>query len=565
MPKRRSQRRQAEPRSVAPHVRERQRIVAEREASRLARPESRPVALLGHADRKKSAVASTPSGYVAVSVTKPTEWCGPFSVARRMIAEREEAKRQREREQEEDNGMHHPLDEAMKELDEIKQRKAHPSLLWKGSISEEDGNNGSSVYAKRQRRAKVLTSGRKVPSLFDLCVNFVVDNFDHVESLGPSVDSDVRKAVANQLIASEKLSDLNFPVLAEPGIETLEIVDCSSISDVTLTAQLSKLLPEGLRYLALDQAGRCFGARAAAVVADKTQGDLFALSIGGAYLLKDADSANMISKTCPTSVEFKACPLVGPALCESISKSFGTDKPLLELSLEDLVSVQAENLLSLVKEPGVLSQLRTLSLRSIESLNDDIVDHIFSATAATLEGLDLSHNYSLTDAILSSLRLHGMTRLQSVAFSGLKLLTAAGLEALFTKVEGAPPPPSFTSIDLNNCDHQAVTDHVIELMGDQLVQLDMQGSTVVTDTAMEHLAKSSAYSLEGLNVSYCSAITDQGLGYLVDACGSQLSKIQVWGNAQLSDVFLDGHKRANDPSLEIVGAWMKKSTVPTAN
>lgn len=87
-------------------VRERNRAVAEREASRLARPERRVVGTLGHASKSKSAVASTPSGVhpvtsvaTAASISGNStknnnlvendpglqqEWCGPFSVARQV-------------------------------------------------------------------------------------------------------------------------------------------------------------------------------------------------------------------------------------------------------------------------------------------------------------------------------------------------------------------------------------------------------------------------------------------------------------------------------------------------
>lgn len=61
------------------------RAVARREASRLARPERRVVGRISHANRKKSAVTSTPSGYQAPQEEREQEdWCGPFSVARRV-------------------------------------------------------------------------------------------------------------------------------------------------------------------------------------------------------------------------------------------------------------------------------------------------------------------------------------------------------------------------------------------------------------------------------------------------------------------------------------------------
>lgn len=135
-------------RTLPRHVQERNRAVAEREASRLARPDrpstSKP---LGHASKQKSAVSSTPFGFDAFAAQKQSRrtttttttaeeendsWCGPFSVARQMIASREDARRKREEESEEKNsnengGEHHPLDAMLVEAELNKKRKANPS------------------------------------------------------------------------------------------------------------------------------------------------------------------------------------------------------------------------------------------------------------------------------------------------------------------------------------------------------------------------------------------------------------------------------------------------------
>ena len=174
--------------------RDRQRAVAEREASRLARPEKRRTVQLQHADPKKSAVSSTPFGAHKSTFTRDEaeaeEWCGPWSVARQMIAKREEAKRQREEEAQES---FHPMDAMMEEHELEQKRKAHPSLSWKSSLKAAQAP--ASTYAKRQKRVDVQRGNRQVPSLFDLCVDFVVSNFDHVEGLG-DVGNDIRLAVS---------------------------------------------------------------------------------------------------------------------------------------------------------------------------------------------------------------------------------------------------------------------------------------------------------------------------------------------------------------------------------
>ena len=156
---------------------------------------------------------------------------------------------------------------------------------------------------------------------------------------------------------------------------------------------------------------------------------------------------------------------------------------------------------------------------------------------------------------------------------------------LFTHpLEGLPPPPKLKVLKLASVDYEAVTDEVLKLatasasatndaagrslrlagyktMGRSggLVQVDVQGSTLVTDQMLEQLVETSATTLEDLNVSYCPLITDKGLGYLVSKMGNQLTKITVWGCAQLTDDFFDGHDRVEDGKLEIIGAWMKKS------
>lgn len=584
-----------------PSFRERHRAVAEREASRLARPEVRPAAVLPHADRSRSAVSSTPSGVIASAASTTTveeEWCGPFSVARRMIADRDEARRVRLEEEKED--MQHPLDVAMQELDSELKRKAHPAMQWKGSFGGSTGNtNGktTNAYSKRQKRASA--SRQVVPTLFDLCVKYVVDNFEHVESLGCTMDADVRTAIANGLVSAQRLDGAAWAVIAEAGVEALPVSDCAGLTEEDVARRLAELLPTGLRYLVLDQCGRCFSHAAVAAIAGASHTNLFALSIGGAYSLQDADGAVLVQAMCPSSLEFKACNLLGPLTCASIRDAYAT-KALLELSLEDIPLTEGD-LRALVAQPAAFRNLKSLSLRRIDGLNDGVVATMMELSAASLDSLELTENHQLTDGVLAAIRQHHPRRLRSLTLSGAKLLTAAGLEAFFTFVPGAPPPPVLQALDLSQCHGDAVTDDVLHLatlaattqarapapapaatstsdpvvppppqplpaaalLGSGMVRLNVQGSPRLTDAALEHVAATSARTLQELNVSFCPRLTDQGLGYLVDACGRQLRRVHVWGNAQLTDDFFDGHHRIADPALEMVGVWMKRNTSRT--
>jgi hypothetical protein len=211
---------QPQGRTVAAHVRDRQRAVTKREASRLARPEARNIQRFAHADRKKSAVTSTPFGIHRSQGSLPAEeqeWCGPWSIARQMIDQREEAKRKREEELEDEQKESHPLDELMDLHDLEQQKQAHPSMTWKGSLPE---TLPSSTYAKRQKRIDVSKqSSQTIPTLCQLCVNFVVANFDYIESLG-YIDNDVR------------ISDLVLQFLQTTG-DSLETINLSHNYDLT--------------------------------------------------------------------------------------------------------------------------------------------------------------------------------------------------------------------------------------------------------------------------------------------------------------------------------------------
>ncbi|GAX29180.1 DNA repair protein RAD7 [Fistulifera solaris] len=532
-PSRRRYNAPAQPR-VAEHIRERQRAVAEREASRLARPEVRAERTLGHADRTKSAVTSTPFGILTKQKQQQEthEWCGPFSVARQMIAQREEAKRKRLHDEEEEGEYEssHPLDSVRKEFEEEQQKKLHPSLSWKGRPS-----TSAPGYAKRRQRA-TLGKQNCFPTLFELCVDFVVQHFEHVESLG-DVDSSIRSRIAHALVARGKLNNNSLEALAEKGVETLELIDCSHIAPDHLKRILHDLIPGGLRYLVLDQCGRCFGTAAvqAVVTASRKTPHLQAVSIGGAYLLNDEAAADLVTALAPTvtSLEFKACPLLGSLFCQALRDSFHSNQ-LLELTLED-IPLTVDHFDILMSAKTSLRYIRNLSLQRLANLNDDIVEQLLAIMGPTLEGLDLSQDYHLTDRTLGAIREY-CPALHSLTLNGLRLLTAEGFEALFTVVENMTEPPMLRRFLVNQCDHEAITDQVVllaakasthhradvqshssggsSLLLGGLKHLDVQGSSLVTDEGLEELVRYCAGTLEELNVSFCPKISSKGLGWV---------------------------------------------------
>lgn len=476
-------------------MRERSRAVAEREASRLARPD-RPStsSALGHATKGKSAVMSTPFGSMMGRSPLPgrkpdteqqEEWCGPFSVARQMIAAREEARQLREEKlaESESNKESHPLDDWTQIALEKKRRLENPSMNWvsrrqrmQNDTLADDGNDviKDNYYASRRRRfsqQKILGNGvNSVPSLFQICVNYLVDNFESIDSLG-MIDHSIRRALCERLVACGKMNGAAFDVIAELGVETLELVDCAQVTHDQFCEALKVLLPSGLRALMLNHCGRCFGSQAVQVISEvnKDELNLFAIALGGAYLLKDEDIAKLIGATSCTlsSIDLTACPLIGTQFCQALGIHYSSvgGGTLLELSLQNL-PLTKETLLSLGASSDALQNLKSLKMKEMECVDDEVVSIILSSIDhGTLEGIDLSGNTQLTDEILPCIRrCNSSGSLRALLLSGLKNLTAVSLEIFFTPIDDLPPPPMLRKLDLSNCSYDgSVNDAVLTL------------------------------------------------------------------------------------------------------
>ena len=524
-----------------------------------------------------------------------------------MIAAREEAKRLREEQQDPDiNKEHHPLDEAMEIVNLEQQRRDNPSMNWVSRLHRAAHTN-TNYYAKRRKRfhrqRELMGKGsNRIPSLFQLCVNTLVDNFDCIESLG-IVDHAIRRALCETLVAQGKMNGAAFDILAEMGVETLELVDCAQVTEDQFCDALRVLLPSGLRAILLKHCGRCFGSQAVKVISEvnREEMDLFAISLAGAYLLQDSDMTKLLSATSRTlsSVDLTACPLLGQHFCNAIGENFSSSTNgssngiLLELSLEDL-PLTKEGLLSLGAASDSLRNLKSLKLKAMEAVDDEVVSIVLgSVTGGELEGIDLSNNPNLTDEILSGIRRCNFNgSLRALQLSGLKNLTAIGLEAFFTAIPELPHPPMLRKLNLSHCSYDAINDDVltlaatassfkrssVEAMEEEafhqnpenlvtevsytggLVDVNMGGSSI-SDKSMEILAATCSTSLEELDISFCAKVSDKGLGYLVLKVKEQFSKIHVWGCAQITEEFLDGHDRIEEGGLEIVGVWMKRSGV----
>lgn len=567
------------------------RTVASQVGARFARPDddNSNSAQLPHST--KATVSSTPFGDVSLlsddrnSSTNNDEseaWCGPFSVARQMINDREAAKRKLEesrRASTEQALGHHPLDQILAKSEKAKVLRENPSQSWKAVVSADDLMIKRNYYAKRRRRYE--NSRTSVKSLFSISRDFIVDNLECVEGLG-DVDSNIRKALSLRIVETNKMDGEALKVIAEPGVEVLEIVDCARISEDVMATTLSTLVDTGLTALNLNYCGRCFcnkGMKAIIDSYERKTGILESLSIGGAYNITDVDVGKLLETLSPTlkSIEFKACPQLGMKFSEAVAQY----NNLMELSLED-IPLTKSCLLRLATSKAA-SNLRSLSLVQVDEVDDDIIQSFLKSCGEKLEGLHLKHLRRISDVTLSNIRLHNTKNsLRSLSLSGLAQLTSAGLETLFTgEIEGMPNAPMLRELDLSESKSGTVTDEVItsaakassmKYSGSKegvsnlggLVFLNINGANNCTDKSLEVIAATCYSSLVELDASFCSLISDQGLGFLVSKVRDQFEVLHLWGCAQITDSFLDGHRRVRKGNtdsaepLNIVGTWMKR-------
>jgi hypothetical protein len=325
-------------------------------------------------------------------------------------------------------------------------------------------------------------------------------------------------------------------------------------------------------------------------------------------LWKDTEAAQIFQQLPHlSSIDLKACPLLGQHAFQALlTTNHPTPRsvPLVELALEDF-TLDAETWQTILTNTSsssctqsassCLTHLERLKLSRCTGggLTDDVIIHLLAQTTK-LQALDVSYNYDFTDTVLDAIRMYTSPSLRNLNLSGLVQLSAEALEAFFTPVDNdgtipiatpPPPPPRLKVLELADLDQDAVTDNVLHaaLMaaattaathlgtttsagsggGSGLIRLNVQGARQLTDTSLEYVVKYSPSTIEDINVSYCTGLTDQGMGYLMDQCGIQLRHVELYGLAQLTDTFLEGHQRSTDPTLVLTGIWMKKSSSRT--
>ena len=201
------------------------KTVAENRAAHFARADSTTTTVNKSAGTtKKSAAGTTPTGFSSNGVSSQGEqWCGPFTVARNMIAAREAAKKARD--ETIANSTAGKVTICTNE-DEYDQHVTAARLRWKPFV-------GTTNAALKRSQIAPLT---------DLCVQLLASHFDDMEEETLRyVSPELLHKFAAEMAKRRKFVPEVATKLAVEGSEELSFPECSFLNDETLVTAFAHI------------------------------------------------------------------------------------------------------------------------------------------------------------------------------------------------------------------------------------------------------------------------------------------------------------------------------------
>jgi len=445
-------------------------------------------------------------------------WCGPWSTARALLERRQQA--------------------LVERMEELGGQPPPPLVVWEPKTVRKRGGR-----AGRTGRA----SGKElVPSLQSMAVEFVAANIDCVEDFGWLTPA-VQHALATELCRRRLFGNAQLRLLAPEGLPLSELVapDCHKIETPQLHEVLTPLADDGSRLglLSLGFCGRCVLPETCQLISRMPS--LHSLTLTGAYRVTDNCVATIASARGDALRSFT---LSGNSQLGAASvSSLTTYCPNLEvLALEDLAHLPA----SAVEPIGKLANLVQLSLKGLMLLDGPSLHAATRASVTNIKSLSLAGCGLLVGSDVADL-VAKMTSLRELNLEGVELLTDGDLVRIADARRSA-----LSSLTLRKC--VQLSDAAIESLAaatsKSLTHLSLNNVPALGDAALVALMKHCANSLESLDVSWCRAITDDGLGSLVDA-SPRLAKLTLWGCTQISEKFYNGHSRDD---LLVIGRGLSR-------
>lgn len=520
-----------------------QREMAERSITRFAR----------------SSASSTPIGYTfegADNSDETQQWPGPLATASAMIAERDEVKRLRL------EAISHNQEGIISDVDE----NADQYDLKLIELSKKNGDLATGTEEK-------FTVD--IPSLSDLCINFISANFESVTSLG-DLSSDLLENISYGLAKYRKLSPEVVLILATPGSTSLVLSDCASISESDMIQALEKvtltILNEStdaiqkskksgrnkkeaedmpikysgcLKTLKLKNCGHGFGDRAALTLAHmgnpSTGPGLETLVITGCYRLADQCLGQLLEKCSSTllHLDLSCNSRLGAVGIKAICKYMSC---LRHLKLAFCTQLNDADVLILCGENNVapLPVLETLDLSGLLRITDDAVERLLIVHGKKISGLHLGDCTALTDKTLAVV-LQFCGNLQTLDLSRLPLVSEQGLSQLLL------PEVAVGALVRIGLGGLPVTNEMVlglcRSVSTTLEDLDLSGCSALSAKALVMLM-THCLRLRSLDLSFVRTFPDIILRALIDAC-PHIRRVRVWGCSQLTTRIHDVLTRPN--------------------
>jgi len=510
---------------------EAQRLVAQSRASHFAR-----------ADRddndnddtnsfnKRSKKSSTPTGIIIDDQDDENVAIGAFSVANQLIARREEARRLREEAIASGNaGYIKAVDiDTMDEYDKILQ-----NLQWNPSTLEEDNKY---VY---------------IDSLTDICVKYLVKNFDAIESLD-DIPTDIRELLGIELAMQRKLLTNSVDMLAIPGSEALILPDCSMLDEAVVTKCI-EAVGSNIRILKLGVVGSSFGDNAAKTVT-KLFNQVQSLELTGCYRLNDDALISLLS-ACHNTLENLNLSCDSRLNSKGLSSIASTCINLKTLKMDHCTHMSDVDIVSLVTNSSENFNLEGLSIVGLIDITDETFMLLVKRFGPTLKSLNCSGCIKLTDSTIVAIKLH-CSQLLSLGISQLKYVTTAALIGLFMPdlIDESSSSKSIgvlQHVELRGVVN--VTDDVIiqlsQLAQGSLLSLNIASCHLITSKSIAALKKNCLYSLREIDMSFVRGISEDSLGNFMDSA-IYMRTLHLWGCTQLTDKFF---KHTFASNVKIIG------------
>ncbi|CAH2036026.1 unnamed protein product [Thlaspi arvense] len=425
------------------------------------------------------------------------DWPGPFSTAMKIIKDREED----------------------------------------ASLGFGDKETSSSPIVWAPRRNYSIAPPRVPPSLQELSLRVLVKNADAITSLDYVPDS--LRIKLSQLLSDSRRLDVHFLHLLLHGSPTeVRVPDCSWLTEEQFTECFENCDTSNLTILQLDQCGRCISDYVLPSTLAKSPKNLpmlSSLSLSGACRLSDVGLRALISAA-PVieSINLSQCSLLTSSSIDMLSDSLGS--VLRELYINECQNMDLKLILPALKK---FEKLEVLSLVDLPSVRGRFLSEFVTARGQALKQLTLTNAVKLTDASVKAISLN-CPNLSVLDLANVCKLTDSALGYLANGCRA-----------LEKLIFDEAVAAFVETAGGSLKELSLNNVKKVGHNTASALAKHSE-KLQILDVSWCRAMSDVSLGYIVDNCSS-LKLLKVFGCTQITDVFVRGH---SNPNVKILGLKM---------